>query len=262
MKKLLLVFAHPDDESFACGGTVAKYVKAGWQADLITATRGEAGESGPYKDISGEKLGEIRQKELEKAGVILGLSSITFLGYTDGTLHDEHAGELEDKIVEYMKKEIPDVVITFDTTGISNHPDHIKMCYATTYAFQQYAFWIKDQLGKLSDYSEEMDPKLYYVCMPATVAKHLVEKKVVPAQSFGLPWRGTPDKIITTVIDTGRFAAVKKKALLCHVSQISDVKRFLSIPYQPLIQQEHFIWRMHGLTEVFMGKSDAIANKL
>jgi LmbE family N-acetylglucosaminyl deacetylase len=262
MKKLLLVFAHPDDESFACGGTTAKYIKAGWQADLITATRGEAGESGPYTGVTGEELGRIRQKELEKAGVLLGLTSVTFLGYTDGTLSDEHDGELEDKIYRFMEKEIPDIVITFDTTGISNHPDHIKISYATTYAFQKYAKWIKVQLGKQPDYSPDSEPKLYYACMPESVAKHLVEKKVVPALSFGRPWRGTPDKLITTVINTEKLAAVKKKALLSHVSQTADVQRFLSIPYQPLIHQEHFMFRMHGLTEVFMGKSDSIANKL
>ncbi len=262
MKKLLLVFAHPDDESFSTGGTVAKYVKAGWQVDLVCATRGEAGSSGPYEAPPGEKLGEIRQKELEKAGVILGLSSVTFLGYLDGTLSDEHAGELEDKIFQYMKKEIPDCIITFDTAGMSNHPDHIKICYATTYAFQQYAFWIKDQLEGHPEYSQERDPKLYYACMPLSVAKHLIEKKVIPAQSFGRPWRGTPDKFVTTVIDIGKFAAVKKKALLSHVTQRDDVNRFLSYAKNPSLVQEHFRLRMHGVKEVFMGKGDRIAGRL
>jgi len=261
MKKLLLVFAHPDDESFSCAGTVAKYVKAGWRADLIVATRGEAGESGPYK-ATGERLGDIRQKEVEKAGEILGISSITFLGYTDGTLVNEHDGELEDKIFQYMQKEIPDCIITFDTTGISNHPDHIKICYATTYAFQKYAAWISDQLSTHPEYTEDQDPKLYYTCMPATVTKHLIEKKVIPAESFGFPWRGTPDKFITTVIDIKKFSAVKKKALLSHLSQRADTSRDLSYAKNPSFFQEHFILRMHGVTEVFMGKTDSIASKL
>jgi len=262
MKKLLLVFAHPDDESFSTGGTVAKYVKSGWRADLICATRGESGSTGPVDVPTGEKLGEIRQKELEKAGVILGLSSITFLGYTDGTLGELNSGELEEGIYQYMKKEIPDCIITFDTTGISNHPDHVKTCYATTYAFQKYASWIKDQLGKNPEYSEDQAPKLYYACMPSSVAGYLVEKKVVPAQSFGLPWRGVQDKFITTAIDISKFTAVKKKALLSHVTQSDDVNRFLSLATNPLIRQEHFILRMHGTQEIFMGKGDRIANKL
>jgi LmbE family N-acetylglucosaminyl deacetylase len=262
MKKMLLVMAHPDDESFATGGTVAKYVGVGWRADLVCATRGEAGTSGPYEGVTGDALGEIRQKELEKAGVILGLSSVTFLGYRDGTLSDEHAGELEDKIFQYMIKEIPDCILTYDTTGISNHPDHIKVCYATTYAFQKYAFWVSDKLSGNPEYSESRDPKLYYACMPASIAKHLVEKKVVPSLSFDKPWHGTPDKFITTVIDTGKFAAVKKKALLAHKTQSDDVNRFLSYSGNPLLYQEYFILRMHGVKEVFMGKGDRVADRL
>lgn len=80
MKRLLLVFAHPDDESFSCAGTVAKYVAAGWKVDLICATRGEDGSRGPYVDLPKDQLGDIRQKELQKACVTLGINSITFLG--------------------------------------------------------------------------------------------------------------------------------------------------------------------------------------
>ena len=50
-------FAHPDDESFSCGGTVAKYVKAGWEVHLLCATRGERGETGPYGKLDPETLG-------------------------------------------------------------------------------------------------------------------------------------------------------------------------------------------------------------
>lgn len=262
MKKLLLVFAHPDDESFSCGGTVAKYVSAGWRADLVCATRGEAGESGPYNVSSGEKLGEIRQKELEKAGTILGLTSITFLGYQDGTLSEQHAGELEDKIFDRLKKEIPDVVITFDTTGISNHPDHVKIAYATTFAFQKYAFWIKDQLSKHPEYSEEQDPKLYYTCMPSSIVKYLMKEKHLPAESFGKPWQGTLDKFVTTVINIKEYVSVKKKSLLQHVTQRKDVERFLSHGRNPHAHQEYFILRLHGVKEVFMGKGDRVSSRL
>ena len=81
MKRLLFVFAHPDDESFSCGGTIAKYVAAGWHVDLMCATRGEEGNRGPFVDLPQNQLGEIRQKELQKAGMVLGISSITFLGW-------------------------------------------------------------------------------------------------------------------------------------------------------------------------------------
>jgi N-acetylglucosamine malate deacetylase 2 len=261
MKRLLLVFAHPDDESYSSGGTVAKYVKTGWKVDLISATRGEDGSRGPYISLPQNKLGDIRQKELQKAGIELGISTITFLGYRDGTLSEQTPGELEDKVYKKMEELVPDAVITTDTTGISNHPDHIKMCYVTTYAFQKYAAWIEEQL-KDQEVATQIFPKLYYACMPGSVAEYLKKKKTLPNESFGKPWRGTPDKNITTVINIMKFATAKKNALKSHISQQEDVNRFLSLPSQPLLKHEYFILRMQGTTEVFLGKNDHVANHL
>ena len=262
MKKLLLSFAHPDDESFAAAATVAKYVKAGWSVDLICATRGEQGGAGPYGEVSKERLGEIRRKELEKAATLLGISSVTFLGYMDGTLADEPPGELEDVIYRKMEELVPDAVITFDTTGVSNHPDHVKICYATTFAFQKYAFWIENRLGENAEYKEEHAPKLYYACLPESIVNFLKKNKVIPQESFGKPWLGTEDKHITTVINGKAFAAVKKKALLCHKTQQDDVNRFLSFAKNPLVSHEYFMLRLHGTREVFMGKNDRVSSKL
>jgi len=261
MKRLLLVFAHPDDESFSSGGTVAKYVKAGWHVDLLSATRGEEGSRGPFIDVPQNKLGDIRQKELQKAGITLGISTITFLGYHDGTLAEQTPGELEDVVYKKMEELIPDTVITMDTTGISNHPDHIKMCFVTTYAFQKYAAWIEEKL-KDQEEAAQIFPKLYYACMPESVVEYLLKKKKLPPESFGKPWRGTPDKKITTVINIMKFAAAKRRALASHVSQQEDVKRFLSFRSQPALKHEYFILRMQGTTEVFMGNEDRVSDRL
>lgn len=262
MRKLLLCFAHPDDESFATGGTIAKYVADGWDVELLCATKGEAGETGPLGEVTPEELGEIRQKELEKAGEILGISAITFLGYRDGAVKDVPTGELEEAIYQKMMEIVPDVVITFDTLGISNHPDHVRMCYSTTYAFQKYAAWITDQLATVPDATEEVEPRLYYVCLPESLVGHLQAQKSLPAESFGKPWRGVEDKRITTVIDIKDWGEMKKQALEAHVSQGADVQRFLSVPNQPFLSQEHYILRMQGTEEVFMGKSDRVASEL
>ncbi len=259
---MLLVFAHPDDESFTCGGVIPKYVKEGWSVDLVCATRGEVGNTGEYGDMSEEELGKIRQKELEKAATLLGVTSITFLGYKDGTLADEPPGELEDAVYRKMEETIPDCVITFDTTGISNHPDHIKLCYATTFAFQKYAFFIKSKLGNAPNFDEESSPKLYYACVPRNIVSYLVKNKVFPEESFGKPWVGTEDKHVTTAIDVSEYADMKKDALRCHRSQTEDVDRFLSFAKNPLVGTEYFILRMHGIREVFMGKMDHIAPEL
>ncbi len=271
MKTLLLVFAHPDDESFICGGTIARYVQSGWQVDLICATRGEAGNVDPYKDLSGEELGNIRQKELETAGTILGITSVTFLGYKDGALAGQHPGELEDKIYRQMTAIFPDVVVTFEPNGITNHPDHTKICLSTTFAFQKYTASLlpKQHIGQREKKSfqetinqEEKEPKLYYACMPESIASYLKQQKNIPAESFGKPWVGTPDKFITTVIDISKFRTKKIKAVRAHASQQADFDRFLSLSAHPLLRQEYFILRMQGVYEVFMGKTDRISNRL
>jgi N-acetylglucosamine malate deacetylase 2 len=262
MKKMLLVFAHPDDESFGTGGTVAKYVKAGWDVDLVVATRGEAGQSGTYGEVSEDELGSIRQKELEKAGKVLGISTITFLGYKDGTLAKETPGEIEDKVYQKMIELVPDVVVTFDTTGISNHPDHIRMSYATTFAFQKYASWIHERLKDHPEYKEEREPKLYYVCMPSSIVEYLKKKKLHAAESFGKPWQGVDDRKISAVINIKETLSIKKKALLCHISQAHDTGGFLARQEHTFSRQEYFILRYHGLKETFMGKNDRVSDRL
>lgn len=262
MKKLLLVFAHPDDESFSCAGTVAKYVKAGWEVHLLCATRGEQGETGPYGKLDPKALGEIRQKEVQYAAMLLGIHTVSFLDYIDGTLASKTPGDIEDFVYRKMMEIIPDCVITFDTTGVSNHPDHIKLCYATTYAFQKYAAWVADQLEDQAAIDENIEPKLYYVCMPESIATYLKKQKNIPQELFHKPWMGTPDERITTVIDTKKCMGVKKKALEAHISQQADVRRFLSLSRHPLLSHEHFILRFHGTKEVFMGKNDRVSNKL
>jgi LmbE family N-acetylglucosaminyl deacetylase len=256
MKKLLGVFAHPDDESFTLGGTIAKYTKNGWQVDLICATKGEAGSGGQY-DAQGDELGNIRQREIRDAAAELGVSSITFLDYKDGTLSNKNPGEIEDKLMDLIAEFTPDVIVTFEPAGISHHPDHIKLTLATTFAFQQYAE------GWEEVHPDDPDgPKLYYACIPESVASFLVKKKVFPAESFGKPWVGVEDKRITTVIDVSRTSAVKAKALHAHVSQAEDVDRFYSIDNNPLTVKEYFILRMIGTKEVFVGKNDRISDRL
>ncbi|MFZ5845419.1 MAG: PIG-L deacetylase family protein [Patescibacteria group bacterium] len=253
MKKILLVFAHPNDESFAVGGSAAKYARAGWQVDLLCATRGETGAQPPFEKLAGAALGQIRERELAEAGEILGINSITVLDYQDGTLSRQNPGELEDKIFRRMQELSPAVVVTFDTTGAGNHPDHIKVSYATTFAFQKYAAQSAQQ--------GELEPKLYYVCLPESVAGYLREQRVIPPESFGKPWKGVPDKLVSTIIDIKRAAALKKRALRSYRTQTADVARFLGFPKNPLLSQEYFVLRQQGPREVFLGKYDRLTNR-
>lgn len=281
MKRIVGIFAHPDDESFTCGGTFAKYAKSGATIDLICASRGEAGDAGPYEHAKGEKLGVIRQRELEVAATVLGCTSLTFLDYKDGVLATRTPGDIEDVLFRKMVELTPNIVITFEPGGISNHPDHVKISLAATYAFQKYAASIKEvtkrgisplnpprhardvwQISFAQTIANEDDPKLYYACMPQSAAEYLKKQKIIPAESFEKPWTGTSDKMITTVIDITKFQSAKIKALASHSTQREDVEKFLSLPSNPLLRQEFFYLRLQGDQEVFMGKNDRVANRL
>lgn len=282
MKKMLLVFAHPDDEAFTCGGLVPKYVKAGWKVYFVCATRGEMGGGDEYATLTPRELGEIRSRELDASAKILGIASITFLPYRDGKLKEQSPGELEDALYRKMVELAPDVVITMEPGGISNHPDHIRLTTAVTYSFQKYAAdtarpdakmptpkrnlllrseeFVKRSLSETAGLIDA--PKLYYACVPDSVVMYLRKNKIFPSESFGKPWVGVPDKSVTTVIDISRYLKTKLRALKAHETQRDDVLRFVSIDRQPLVLQEYFILRMIGQTEVYMGKNDRVANRL
>ena len=263
-KKMLLVFAHPHDGSFAAGGTVAKYADRRWHIELVCAT--------------GDK--EIA-KEGEKAGKVLGIYHVEFLHQPEGLLKSVTPGTLEDLISKKMEEYLPDIVITHDTTGMTHHPDHMKVCYATTYAFQKYArameeakSIIGDRQGRGHVWKEayrrtfgDIDPankdtKLYYSCMPTSVVVFLQKVKQIPIESHGVPWRGTADKFVTTVVDITDTKLAKGKALLCHESQKEKVEHFISFDKNPHHNQEWYILRMQGTHEVFMGKNDPVADML
>jgi LmbE family N-acetylglucosaminyl deacetylase len=288
---MLLSFAHPDDESFAAGLVAAKYTAAGWMISLITGTSGEEGLNGPYIHLFGDALGAVRKTELEDAARILGISDISFLGYKDGTLKRQVEGDPEDKIYRKMVELCPDVVITFDTTGISNHPDHIRMSFATTFAFQRYCRELSDTRKFVSDYNSgreyvkvrnftvhhkyalkqksfaevvasDTEPKLYYACLPETVALYLKKNRVIPDEAFGKPVTGIEDKFVTTVIEGKRYRHKKIRALNMHITQRENVGSYVNFESNPLLNREYFILRMQGTTEIFMGKNDRISPRL
>src|SRR5687768_10884222 len=102
--KALFIFAHPDDETFATGGTIAKLTRAGHEVQIISATTGQAGMTGEYGDITPEKLGKIREEEHGKAGFILGISQIRYLDMMDGDVDKISVEDLVSKIKQLIKE--------------------------------------------------------------------------------------------------------------------------------------------------------------
>jgi LmbE family N-acetylglucosaminyl deacetylase len=282
MKRILLSLAHPDDESFIVGGTVARYVRDGWTVNLLVATSGEAGKMGEHTWAADGGLAELRRHETERAANVLGISDVTFLEYRDGNLSGLPAGEYEDKLYGIMVAQLPDIVLTFDTTGFSNHPDHIKTSYATTFAFQKYAAHLAQVAdptyqmpGRGREWREEesrrsfaevgvsTEPKLYYACIPESVASYMKRVGAHEEESYGRPWNGTPDEKVTTDIDIRETADAKSRALMAHETQREDVEKYIAGgSANPFLNHEYFLLRMQGVYEVFMGKTDRMATAL
>jgi LmbE family N-acetylglucosaminyl deacetylase len=222
--KVLLSFAHPDDETFTLAGSIIKWVKAGHQISLITATYGQMGLSADIKVDSPEHLGQLRKVEMENAAKITGISKIHYFGLMDGDLQNESDASLIDKILLIMQEEKPDVVITFEKNGGSNHPDHIKMSAVTTQAFKEY----------LADSKKHV--RLYHTVTPQSYYAEYV-KAGVANTGFGTP-KGVPDEQITTFLDVTDVFDLKMKAIECHKTQWKDVERYKSRMHQVDLKKE------------------------
>ena len=126
--KLLVVFAHPDDESMGMGGTLAKYSAEGIETYYVCASRGERGWFGPNEQNPGpDVFGQIRTSELEHAVKELGMTGLYFLDYIDGEVDRADHTEVVGKIVSYIRHIKPQVVVTFPPDGNYGHPDHIAV---------------------------------------------------------------------------------------------------------------------------------------
>lgn len=210
---MLLVFAHPDDESMSSGGAIALFAKKGAHITLICATKGEAGQRGEPPLCTKEELPKVREKELRAAARILGITKIHFLGFIDGTLKNIPVRELRKHIASYMNSENPDVVLTFNKEGGSRHPDHMQISKATTKAFFAYAETVKKHV------------RLYHTALSRTLIKKL-EKDKVMYNAFG-KIKGTSKDHITTIVNINPVLATKIKAIKAHKTQHKDWELFM-----------------------------------
>jgi bacillithiol biosynthesis deacetylase BshB2 len=138
MSTLVAVFAHPDDETFICGGTLAKYASLGKRVVLVCATKGEMGRRmGVPPVATRETIPTLREAELRRATEALGLADLHFLGIRDKTLEIQPFDELVQCVLEHLELEQPEVVVTFHEQ-FGGHPDHCTIGAATTRAYDIY----------------------------------------------------------------------------------------------------------------------------
>ena len=124
---LLVVMAHPDDESMGCGGLILRHSRAGVPVNLICATRGEAGWMGKPRGAVKEDLAQIRAGELDEAAAALAVSGVELWDYPDSGVSRIDPQELTQRIWEQVSKLHPKAVVTCGPDGIYGHPDHIAI---------------------------------------------------------------------------------------------------------------------------------------
>lgn len=132
-KRMMAILAHPDDESYGMGGTLAKYAHQDVQVVLLCATRGEAGISG----MAPREAGKIREQELNEAAKHLGIE-VFFLGYLDGSLHKIDTDILAEHAATWIDLVQPQVILTFGPEGVSGHPDHVSISCAVRQAVERF----------------------------------------------------------------------------------------------------------------------------
>ncbi|NLE98381.1 MAG: PIG-L family deacetylase [Propionibacterium sp.] len=119
-RRVLVVVAHPDDESFGLGAVIHAFVRRGADVDVLCLTRGEASTLGGHTD-----LGAVREAELRRAGESLGVREVELANFPDGGLESVDRLELEQRIQGAFARTAPDLVLVFDPRdGVTGHPDH------------------------------------------------------------------------------------------------------------------------------------------
>jgi LmbE family N-acetylglucosaminyl deacetylase len=229
--KLMAVFAHPDDESLAAGGLLAKYAAEGVETYLVCATRGEAGRYiDEYGRLPAEMLGRIRTNELRKAAEILGIRRTFFLGYRDGQLDQVDPDEATSRIAEHIRLVRPDVILTFGPDGLYGHPDHVAISQLTSAAVIAAA---ETRFDHGSGRPAHSVSKVYHLAWSAetwdryqSALKRLV-LRVDGVERGATAW---PDWAITTVVDTSAHADTARRAVASHHSQMAMYGRFNTLP--------------------------------
>jgi LmbE family N-acetylglucosaminyl deacetylase len=218
-RTVLAVFAHPDDESLACGGTLARLADAGARVVLLCASHGERGSISDRALVPDGNLGRVRARELRDAAGVLGAARVLVLNHPDGEIRWSGVPELHAQILTTMARWNPDVVVTFDEDGLYWHLDHVGVHERTTSAVAS--------LGADA-------PALYYVTMPKGVMHEVVEaahaRRGAPPDStfWGIEPSAFGDEARppTFVVDVRDWVGRKLDALRCHRTQMGGNNPF------------------------------------
>mgnify|MGYP001082120205 CR=1 FL=1 len=240
---VLAAFAHPDDEGFGFGGTLAMLAGRGARVTLVCATNGDVGEISDPALATPENLAQVRQEELRQAMRVTGISDVRFLNYRDsgmdGTADNSHLASLSQASAEQVSARLakiieevqPRLVFTHDPTGGYGHPDHQAIHRHATQAFTQTI----NQPGGAGE------GFLYYVCFPRRTFQRMWQQLKdmgieAPFASLDLDKIGSPDEAVTTVRDVANYVDIKIASLDCHRTQMNPNGPFARLP-KPMLRE-------------------------
>ena len=244
-KRLLLVHAHPDDETIGTGAAMAKYASEGVAVTLVTCTLGEEGEVlvPDLEHLAADQtdaLGEHRIGELAEAMRLLGVSDHRFLGgpgrFRDSGMMGVPSNERDDcfwradlleaatSLVEVIREIRPQVVVTYDDFGGYGHPDHIQAHRVTHYAVA---------LAESASFRPDLGPawsvaKVYWTAFPRSIVREGIlalreqgsDSDFAAMDPDDIPF-ACEDSLITTAIEANEFTDAKMAALAAHRTQVT-----------------------------------------
>ncbi len=230
---VLAVFAHPDDEAFRCGGTLALLARRGVQVQILTATRGQRGSCGDPPLCSPQELPRVREEELRCACRALGIEPPRLLDYCDGTLSRVDPQEGKAHVLAAVRELRPQALITWPPDGLSGHPDHVAVS-----RWARLAFEATQPMGVREPLS------LVYMAVPEAVAAAL--------GFSGL--HTVPDEAVTLAVDVLPVWEEKLRAIRCHRTQAGDSP----ILWAPEERQSLFLGTEHYRRAVPRAEDDVL----
>jgi len=239
-RTLLAIFAHPDDETFRCGGALALLAARGVRVQVLTATRGQAGSCGNPPLCTPDELAAVRERELRCACATLDLAQPILFDYRDGALADVDEVAATDRVIAVIAQLRPDVLLTWPLDGLSGHPDHCAVSRWTSQAF-----------ARATDLGAAAPVALYHLAVPASVAGAL-----------GLTaLHAVPDAQISLAVNVEPVWERKLAAIRCHQTQAGE-SPILAAPaarQHLFLGAEHFVLHAMRPAGTQAGRRDCMA---
>ena len=250
--RMLLIFAHPDDESWGMGTVAAKYAREGVEISLLCATRGEVGWPGAAADNPGpQALGRMREGELHAAALELGVRRVEFLDILDGQLDRADPRQAIARIVTLIRKVRPQVVVTFGPDGDYGHPDHVAICQLSCAALVCAA----DSAYPSPGGAAQRVDKFYYLVNSPQLGQLLRKYVGEPGIEVGGVQRSLvcwPDWAITTrvTLDREEDWQTARRAFLCHRTQLPGLGAIEQMPdevWREILLAQNAFYRVFSL---------------